>query len=143
MTEQRHAALGIHAPDADADPHEQLKRGQIARRTRILTVVVLVLLALGAGRTILSRLANAKSLEAGTAERAKVYVKTALPKTNDAGQTLALPGTLQGFVQSPIAARLPAPLDQGHRQPRRERRGAGRDRDTRDRPAADAGGGRA
>jgi len=105
MTEQRHAALGIHAPDADADPHEQLKRGQIARRTRILTVVVLVLLAVGAGRTILSRLANAKSLEAGTAERAKVYVKTALPKTNDAGQTLALPGTLQGFVQSPIAAR--------------------------------------
>jgi len=105
MTEQRHAALGIHAPDADADPHEQLKRGQIAGRTRILTVVVLVLLALGAGRTIVSRLANAKSLEAGTAERAKVYVKTALPKTNDAGQTLALPGTLQGFVQSPIAAR--------------------------------------
>jgi len=32
-------------------------------------------------------------------------VKTSLPKTNDAGQTLALPGTLQGFVQSPIAAR--------------------------------------
>jgi len=105
MTEQRHAALGIHTPDADADPHDQLKRGQIARRTRILTVVVLVLLAVGAGRTILSRMANAKSLEAGTAERAKVYVKTALPKTNDAGQTLALPGTLQGFVQSPIAAR--------------------------------------
>jgi RND family efflux transporter MFP subunit len=105
MTEQRHAALGIHAPDADADPHEQLKRGQIARRMRILTVIVLVLLALGAGRTILSRMANAKSLEAGTAERAKVYVKTAQPKTNDAGQTLALPGTLQGFVQSPIAAR--------------------------------------
>jgi len=105
MTEQRHAALGIHTPDADADPHEQLKRGQIARRTRILTAIVLVLLALGAGRTIVSRMANAKSLEAGTAERAKVYVKTALPKTNDAGQTLALPGTLQGFVQSPIAAR--------------------------------------
>jgi len=105
MTEQRHAALGIHAPDADADPHEQLKRGQIARRTRIITVIVLVLLALGAGRTIVSRMANAKSLQAGTTERAKVYVKTALPKTNDAGQTLALPGTLQGFVQSPIAAR--------------------------------------
>jgi RND family efflux transporter MFP subunit len=105
MTEQRHAALGIHTPDADADPHEQLKRGQIARRTRILTVIVLVLLAVGAGRTIVSRMANAKSLEAGTAERAKVYVKTAQPKVNEAGQTLALPGTLQGYVQSPIAAR--------------------------------------
>jgi RND family efflux transporter MFP subunit len=105
MTEQRHAALGIHTPDANADPHEQLKRGQIARRTRILTVIVLVLLAVGAGRTIVGRMANAKSLEAGTAERAKVYVKTAQPKVNEAGQTLALPGTLQGFVQSPIAAR--------------------------------------
>ena len=32
-------------------------------------------------------------------------MKVALPKTGGAGQTLALPGTLQGFVQSPIAAR--------------------------------------
>ncbi|MEO8154508.1 MAG: efflux RND transporter periplasmic adaptor subunit [Rhizobacter sp.] len=108
MTEQRHAALGIHPIDTEspeAGHAEQLKRRQVVRRTRLLTVVVLILLALGAGRTIVSRMANARSLEAGTAERAKQYVKTALPKTSDAGQTLALPGTLQGFVQSPIAAR--------------------------------------
>jgi RND family efflux transporter MFP subunit len=110
MTEQRHAALGIHAADANDSPDaihlaDPLQRKLVARRIRLLTLVVLVLLALGAGRTVISRMGNAKALEAGTTERAKQYVKTTLPKTAEAGQTLALPGTLQGFVQSPIAAR--------------------------------------
>jgi RND family efflux transporter MFP subunit len=107
MSEQRHSALGIRPVDPD-DPHhggELLKRRQLVRRTWILTLVVLVLLAVGAGRTVLSRISNTKALEAGTVERARNYVKIALPKTTEAGQTLALPGTLQGFVQSPIAAR--------------------------------------
>ena len=110
MTEQRHAALGIHAADPNESPDaihlaDPLQRKLVARRVRLLTIVVLVLLALGAGRTVISRMGNAKALEVGTTERAKQYVKTTLPKTAEAGQTLALPGTLQGFVQSPIAAR--------------------------------------
>ncbi len=78
---------------------------KVLRRARVLMLVMLVLLAAGAGRTMLSRISNANALEAGTAERAKVYVKTALPKSDAAGQTVSLPGTLQGYVQSPIAAR--------------------------------------
>ncbi len=108
MSEQRHAALGIHPIDttsADGEHHEMLQRRQIVRRTKILTLVVLLLLALGAGRTVFVRMANAKALEAGTEERAIQYVKTALPTTSGTGQPLALPGTLQGQVQSPIAAR--------------------------------------
>jgi RND family efflux transporter MFP subunit len=106
MTEQRHAALGIHPIEAaDGDPGERLKRQQVVRRAKILTVVVLLLLALGAGRTVFSRLANAKALETGTAERAVQYVKTTVVKGSDTSQTIALPGTLQGQVQSPIAAR--------------------------------------
>jgi RND family efflux transporter MFP subunit len=102
MTEQRHAALGLHPV---ADDGDLLKRRQILRRTKIAAVVVLVLLAAGAGRTVLSRMANAKTLEASTAEQSRLYVKTTAPKRSAGGQTLALPGTLQGFVQSPIAAR--------------------------------------
>ncbi|CAN5696465.1 efflux RND transporter periplasmic adaptor subunit [soil metagenome] len=108
MSEQRHAALGIHPIDTaspDGEHQDLLQRRQIVRRTKILTLVALLLLALGAGRTVFVRMANAKALEAGTEERAIQYVKTALPKTSGTGQPLALPGTLQGQVQSPIAAR--------------------------------------
>ncbi|MES2098705.1 MAG: efflux RND transporter periplasmic adaptor subunit [Pseudomonadota bacterium] len=106
MTEQSHAALGIHGLDAAGDdPAESLKRRQIVRRAKIITVVVLILLALGAGRTVFMRIANARALEAGTAEHALQYVKTTLAKNGDARQTLALPGTLQGRQQAPIAAR--------------------------------------
>jgi RND family efflux transporter MFP subunit len=78
---------------------------KIVRGAKVVTIVILVLLAVGAGRTVMSRVSNSKVLESGTAERAKIYVKTTTPKSDGAGQTLALPGTLQGFVQSPIAAR--------------------------------------
>src|SRR5450631_930470 len=104
MSEQRHSTLGMHSVEPD-DSGELLKRGQVVRRARILIVVVLVLLAVGAARTVISRVSNARSLEAGTAERAKQYVKTTFPKAAESGQVLSLPGTLQGFVQSPISAR--------------------------------------
>jgi RND family efflux transporter MFP subunit len=104
MTEQRHAALAIH-PIAVEDDGELLKRRQIVRRARIAVWIVLAALALGGARTVLIRISEARALEAGTAERAAQYVKTALPKTPEAGQTLALPGTLQGYAQSPISAR--------------------------------------
>ncbi|MBT2335210.1 efflux RND transporter periplasmic adaptor subunit [Variovorax paradoxus] len=105
MTEQRHSALAIHPIAAEDGEGELLRRRQIVKRTRWLVLIVLLLLALGAARTVFVRIANARALEAGTAERAKLHVQTALPRAPTAGQTLALPGTLQGFVQSPISAR--------------------------------------
>jgi RND family efflux transporter MFP subunit len=107
MSEQRHNELGIHPlAGADGAVLEDLPgRRQMLGRTRILTLVVLVALALGAGRTVLSRLSNSHELEAGTVQRAKNYVKTDSAAANAQGQALILPGTLQGFVQSPISAR--------------------------------------
>jgi len=107
MSEKSHSALGIHSLEGDAelDHVELLKRRQIVRRTRIAAVVVLVLLVLGAGRTVLSRMANARTLEAGSAQQSKVYVRTTNAKAGDGSQTVLLPGTLQGFVQAPISAR--------------------------------------
>ncbi len=104
MSEVRHATPEMQ-PAAPDDPGQLGKRAQVVRRAKILAGVVLVLLALGATRTVISRMANTRSLEEGTAERAKVYVKVAVPKAGEEGQTLSLPGTLQGYVQSPIAAR--------------------------------------
>ncbi len=104
MTEQRHAGLAIHPVEPD-EHHELLQRRQIVRRTRWLVLAVLVLLAIGAARTVIVRIANGKTLEANAGEHAVQYVKTALPTTPKAGQTLALQGTLQGYVQAPISAR--------------------------------------
>lgn len=104
MSQESHSQLAIHPIEADASG-ELLKRRQIARRTKILGAVVLIALGLGAGRTIISRIANARALQADSEQLAVQYVKTALAKSPDAVQTLALPGTLQGFVQSPISAR--------------------------------------
>jgi RND family efflux transporter MFP subunit len=104
MSEQHHSAPETK-PMEVGDPDTRPDRAKVVRRVKILTIVVLVLLAIGAGRTVISRVSNARALEQGTAERAKQYVKVSVPKAADTGQTLSLPGTLQGFVQSPIAAR--------------------------------------
>ena len=101
MSHDRHSELGIH-PVEDAEP---LQRQQMIKRARLVLVVVLLVLAAGAARTVVSRVANARELEAGTAERAKVFVRVTAARSSADGQTLALPGTLQGFVQSPISAR--------------------------------------
>jgi RND family efflux transporter MFP subunit len=66
---------------------------------------VVLVLAVGAARTLWSRASSAKALEAGTAEQAKVYVKVATPKVGGAANTIELPGTLLGAMQAPVAAR--------------------------------------
>ncbi len=107
MTEQRHSALGLHAIEVapGAEPLELLKRQQIVRRTQLAGLLVLLVLALGAGRTLFARHANAEMLAAVSAEQSRQYVKTTTARRNAAAQNLALPGSLQGFVQAPISAR--------------------------------------
>jgi RND family efflux transporter MFP subunit len=105
MSEQRHSQLGIH-PLAPGDTGgELLKRDQIVRRTRLLVFIVLIVLALGAARTVVSRIENSSELDSGTRERAMQYVQTTQPSTPASGQSLSLPGTLQGYVQAPLSAR--------------------------------------
>ena len=104
MSEERHSQMAVH-PLQVADAGELLKRGAVVRRTKIVVAVVLVLLGLGAARTVVSRMNNSKELEAGVVERGRNYVKTTVAKSSETGQTIALPGTLQGYTQSPIYAR--------------------------------------
>lgn len=103
MTDQRHHDLAIHHLQ-EGEGHELLRRQQIARRTRWIVIVVAVLLAVGAGRTVMSRMGNARVLEEAKGEKTANYVKVASPKKGGT-QNLSLPGTLQGYVQAPIAAR--------------------------------------
>ena len=91
-----------HGEPASAD---RAARARVVRGTRIAAIVVLLLLAVGAGRTIVGRMANARVLEANVAESSTQYVKTTVARSGEGGQTLALPGTLQGFQQAPLAAR--------------------------------------
>jgi RND family efflux transporter MFP subunit len=102
MSLEAHHELGA---ESITDDGETIRNRRVVRHAKIVTVVVLVLLVLGAGRTVMSRMSTSRALEANTVEHAKTYVSTASPRANEAGQTLALPGTLQGFVQAPIAAR--------------------------------------
>ena len=81
------------------------ERRRVGRVTRVVVAVVLIVLALGAARTVISRMATGRALEQATSDHALMYVQTATPKASDTGPTLSLPGTLQGYVQSPIAAR--------------------------------------
>jgi len=81
------------------------ERHQVRRTTRIVTIAVIVLLALGAGRTILSRIGNARTLEAHAQQSAQQYVRVTIVRTGSTGQAMSLPGTLQGFVQAPVSAR--------------------------------------
>lgn len=107
MSEERHAALAIHPLDAGAggDHHELLRRRQVTRRMLIAVLIVLLLLAAGAARTVFVRIANGKALEEGRQEHAVQYVRVARAHVPKTGQTLVLPGTLQGAVETPINAR--------------------------------------
>ena len=74
------------APPADAAPPvDPARRASVARGTRIAVIVVLVLLVVGAGRTIVGRMANAKILEANVSEGAVQYVRTTVVRTSDTG----------------------------------------------------------
>lgn len=87
------------------DPIEQVDRGPAMRRARWVVIVVAVLLALGAARTLVSRYYNAHALDRQVGAQTSRYVNTIAPKPANANRELTLPGTLQGYVESPIYAR--------------------------------------
>ncbi|WP_247311504.1 efflux RND transporter periplasmic adaptor subunit [Ralstonia pseudosolanacearum] len=87
------------------DPIEPVDRSRAMRRARWVLIVVAVLLALGAVRTLVGRYYNAHALERQMAAQATRYVNTVAPRPATGNRELALPGTLQGFVESPIYAR--------------------------------------
>ena len=141
MTEPRHPQRGSHAGRVPTIARSLRSARQVMRRSRSWRSSCSSLLALGAARTVISRMSNAHARRSHAPNAPRSTSRRATPKTGDAGQKLSLPGTLQGFVQAPIAARASGYLKRWHKDigSRSRRRAAGRDRDARDRPAADAG----
>jgi RND family efflux transporter MFP subunit len=109
MTEPPHEDRPLHERqmvERPADePDDAPQRARVMRRVKVLALVVVVVLAVGAGRTVVGRMANQRTLAANVVEQTRLYVRVTSPQRLDAGPTLSLPATLQGFVQAPIAAR--------------------------------------
>jgi hypothetical protein len=92
MTEKTHASLAIPARETDQG-HALPPRHREWRRAQIAIVIVLVLLLIGAIRTVVARILNDHAVQAATTQNAKQYVNVDFPKQADgAGDTL-LPGT--------------------------------------------------
>jgi len=114
MSEERHRPLAIH-PIEDVDPATLPGRRATLARAKWLTLGVLVLLALGGIASWAKRSQAAAALAAGTPELGRVHVRVTQPRLADKGQTVQLPGTLQGYTQAPIAARTSGYLKRWHR----------------------------
>ncbi|MEJ0002383.1 MAG: efflux RND transporter periplasmic adaptor subunit [Pararobbsia sp.] len=104
MTEKNHASLAMPPRDPN-EGHALPPRNREWKRTKIAIVIVLVVLALGALRTVVSDLAQSRSVAATTQENATQYVTVVLPKQSASSGDTVLPGTLRGYVESPIFAR--------------------------------------
>lgn len=102
MEEKHHSSVGIHVDESGLDLPA---RATVWRRARIVLLVVGVLLAAGAARTVVTHVVNRNRLDAITAQNARQYVLVARPSPAASDGALTLPGTLRGFVEAPIYAR--------------------------------------
>src|SRR5476649_1480076 len=106
MTEQRHAALGIHGSAADGShEHHAPHRGPILQRAKWTGAIVIGLLLAGAVVTMVMRSVHAHALDKATGELSTQFVTTVNASTSKSTEPLTLPGTLQGIIESPIYAR--------------------------------------
>ena len=104
MSERQHSSIGIHPVDAGVRPMFSGRHSAYAK-ARVAALLVLVLLLTGGALTVGIRRAHSNALEQQTADSARVFVTTATATGGTDTEALVQPGTLQGFVESPIYAR--------------------------------------
>jgi RND family efflux transporter MFP subunit len=104
MTEKTHASLAIPARDTE-DGHALPPRNREWKRAKVAIWIVLALLAVGALRTVVADILQNRSVADTTQQNAKEYVNVVTPKQTDGSGNTLLPGTLRGYVESPIFAR--------------------------------------
>ncbi|MDR5735320.1 efflux RND transporter periplasmic adaptor subunit [Caballeronia sp. LZ025] len=104
MTEKNHASLAITARDSDEGPALPPRNFEW-KRAKIAIVITLALLAIGAARTVVTDVMHGRSVATRTQQNAQQYVNVVAPTQATSGGDTTLPGTLRGFVESPIYAR--------------------------------------
>jgi RND family efflux transporter MFP subunit len=104
MTEKTHASLAIPARETEGG-HALPPRNREWKRAKIAIWIVLALLAVGALRTVIANVLQSRSVAETTKQNATQYVNVVSPTQTGGGGNTLLPGTLRGFVESPIYAR--------------------------------------
>ncbi|MFM0609144.1 efflux RND transporter periplasmic adaptor subunit [Paraburkholderia sediminicola] len=104
MTEKTHASLAIPSRETDGG-HALPPRNREWKRAKIAVWIVLVLLAVGALRTVIADVLQNRSVAETTQQNAAQYVNVVSPTQTEGGGNTLLPGTLRGNVESPIYAR--------------------------------------
>lgn len=104
MTNQRHAEQGVPAFHHDSRPGLD-GRDKVARRARAVTIIILLLLLAGLGRTLLARQASADTLAQRASQSAIQPVRVVQAQSNRHDNQLTLPSTLQGISEAVVYAR--------------------------------------
>ncbi|MFL9889696.1 efflux RND transporter periplasmic adaptor subunit [Paraburkholderia sp. RL17-381-BIF-C] len=104
MTEKTHASLAIPSRETEGG-HALPPRHREWKRTKIAVWIVLALLAVGALRTVIANVMQNRSVAETTKQNATQYVNVVSPTQTEGGGNTLLPGTLRGYVESPIYAR--------------------------------------
>ncbi|SEE84172.1 RND family efflux transporter, MFP subunit [Burkholderia sp. WP9] len=104
MTEKTHASLAIPSRETEGG-HALPPRHREWKRAKIAVWIVLALLAVGALRTVIANVMQNRSVAETTKQNATQYVNVVSPTQTEGGGNTLLPGTLRGYVESPIYAR--------------------------------------
>ncbi|ADG17571.1 efflux RND transporter periplasmic adaptor subunit [Paraburkholderia atlantica] len=105
MTEKTHASLAIPTRETEQGEHLLPPRHREWRHAKIAILIVFVLLAIGTLRTVIANVMQNREVTATAQQNATQYVNVVTPKQTDGGGGTLLPGTLRGYVESPIYAR--------------------------------------
>ncbi|PRC91118.1 efflux RND transporter periplasmic adaptor subunit [Solimicrobium silvestre] len=109
MSEKRHANLGIHT-DAATGSHSathahHVAHAPILKRAKMISILIVLLLLLGAGVTVVLRVLHSQTLASATEQDARVFVSVIHAQGGGKTETITLPSTLQGIIEAPIYAR--------------------------------------
>jgi RND family efflux transporter MFP subunit len=105
MTEKTHASLAIPTRETEQGEHLLPPRQREWKRAKIAVVIVLVLLVVGTLRTVIANMLQNREVTAIAQQNATQYVNVVTPTQTESGGDTLLPGTLRGYVESPIYAR--------------------------------------